>query len=73
MDGHTQTLLGAELTGAQLSFRYLGADGFLKVVRLQVQGENLQGEILGPFGMVEVPVPNVKVLGQRLGNRLGQR
>lgn len=73
MDGHTQTLLGAELTGAQLSFRYLGADGFLKVVRLQVQGENLQGEIMGPFGMVEVPVPSAKVLGQRLGNRLGQR
>jgi SAM-dependent methyltransferase len=73
IQGQTQTLLGAELQGSQLSFRYLGADGFLKVVRLQVQGENLQGEILGPFGMVEVPVPNVKVLGQRVGNRLGQR
>ena len=73
MDGHTQTLLGAELTGAQLSFRYLGADGFLKGVRLQVQGDSLKGEILGPYGMVEVPVPTVKVIGQRIDQRIGQR
>jgi len=66
VDGRIQTLLGAELQGAQLSFRYVDAEGFLKVVRLQVDGERMSGEILGPYGMVEVPVPNATVLGQRL-------
>jgi len=53
--GQTQTLLGARLEGADLHFSF-------------VQGATLQGEVIGPYGMVDIPPDVVKVAGQRLGD-----
>ena len=67
LQSRTQPLLGAELQGESLRFRYVDDEGALKVVSVRVIGSTLQGEILGPYGMVEVPVPPIAVGGRRLG------
>ena len=66
--GQAQTLLGARLEGADLHFSFVQADGLLKSVKARVQGATLQGEVIGPYGMVDIPPDVVKVAGQRLGD-----
>lgn len=66
IDGRTQPLLGAELVGAEVRFRYLDTQGMLKVVRGHVKGPQFLGQVLGPYGMVEAPVPVTEVQGRRL-------
>ena len=66
--GQTQTLLGARLHGADLHFSFVQADGLLKAVQARVQGASLQGEVVGPYGMVEIQPEVVKIVGQRLGD-----
>lgn len=66
--GQTQTLLGARLHGADLHFSFVQADGQLKAVQARVQGASLQGEVVGPYGMVDIQPEVVKVTGQRLGD-----
>jgi hypothetical protein len=61
-----QPLLGARMDGAQLHFSYVNTDGLLQAVQLQVQGQTLSGELVGPYGMVEVQTERVKVMGQRV-------
>jgi hypothetical protein len=61
-----QPLLGARMDGAHLHFSYVNTDGQLQVVQLQVQGQTLSGELVGPYGMVEVQTERVKVMGQRV-------
>jgi hypothetical protein len=61
-----QPLLGARMDGAQLHFSYVNNDGLLQAAQLQVQGQSLSGELVGPYGMVEVQPELVKVLGQRI-------
>jgi protein-L-isoaspartate O-methyltransferase len=63
-----QPLLGARMDGAQLHFSYLNAEGLLQAAKLQVQGQTLNGELVGPYGMVEVQPDVVKVAGQRVGD-----
>lgn len=63
-----QPLLGARMDGAQLHFSYLNAEGLLQAAKLQVQGQTLNGELVGPYGMVEVQPDVVKVVGQRVGD-----
>jgi hypothetical protein len=63
-----QPLLGARIDGADLHFSFVQADGQLQAAKLQVQGQTLNGELVGPYGMVEVTPEVVKVTGQRLGN-----
>jgi protein-L-isoaspartate O-methyltransferase len=63
-----QPLLGARMDGAQLHFSFVNAEGLLQAAKLQVQGQTLNGELVGPYGMVEVQPEVVKVLGQRVGN-----
>jgi hypothetical protein len=46
----------------------VNAEGLLQAAKLQVQGQTLNGELVGPYGMVEVQPEVVKVLGQRVGN-----
>ena len=60
-----QPLLGARLEGAQLHFSFVNADGLLNAVRLDVNGRSIAGEVVGPYGMVEVQPEPVKVSGQR--------
>jgi hypothetical protein len=66
--GQTQTLLGARLQGADLHFSFVQADGQLKAVQARVQGASLQGEVVGPYGMVDIQPEVVKVTGQRVGD-----
>jgi hypothetical protein len=66
--GQTQTLLGARLHGADLHFSFVQADGQLKAVQARVQGASLQGEVVGPYGMVDIQPEVVKVTGQRVGD-----
>jgi len=61
-----QPLLGARMDGAHLHFSYVNTDGQLQAVQLQVQGQTLSGELVGPYGMVEVQTERVKVMGQRV-------
>lgn len=63
-----QPLLGARMDGAQLHFSYVNPDGLLQAAKLQVQGQTLNGELVGPYGMVDVPPEVVKVVGQRVGD-----
>lgn len=66
--GQAQTLLGARLDGADLHFSFVQADGLLKSVKARVQGASLQGEVIGPYGMVDILPEVVKIAGQRLGD-----
>ncbi len=66
--GQTQPLLGARLHGADLHFSFVQADGQLQAVQARVQGASLQGELVGPYGMVDVKPDVVNVTGQRLGD-----
>jgi hypothetical protein len=66
--GQTQILLGVRLHGAELHFSFVQADGQLKAVQARVQGASLQGEVVGPYGMVDVQPDVVNVTGQRLGD-----
>ena len=63
-----QPVLGARIDGADLHFSFINAEGQLQAAKLQVQGQTLAGELVGPYGMVEVQPEVVKVLGQRIGN-----
>ena len=67
VDGRAQPLLGAELVGSEVTFRYLDVQGMLKVVRGHVKGSQFLGQVLGPYGMVDVPAPAIEVQGRRLG------
>jgi len=63
-----QPLLGVRIEGVQLHLSFVNADGLLQAAKLQVQGQTLAGELLGPYGMVEVQPDVVKVFGQRLAD-----
>jgi protein-L-isoaspartate O-methyltransferase len=60
----TQQVLGARLDGARLYFSFINADGQLKAVQAQLQGASLTGEVLGPYGMVDMQPEIVKISGQ---------
>jgi hypothetical protein len=66
LDGQVQTLLGARMDGADLHFSFVNAEGQLKSVKVQVNGPTLEGEVTGPYGMVELPPEVVKISGRRL-------
>ena len=63
-----QPLLGARIDGAQLHFSFINADGQLQAAKLQVHGQTLAGELVGPYGMIEVQPEVVKVSGQRVAD-----
>jgi hypothetical protein len=68
LGGQMQTLLGARVEGADLHFSFVNAEGQLKSVKAQVNGTALQGQVTGPYGMVEVQPEVVKISGRRLGD-----
>ena len=63
-----QPLLGARIDGADLHFSFVNAEGHLQPVKLRVMGRAMEGELTGPYGMVEVQPEVVKVSGQRVGD-----
>jgi len=66
--GQTQTLLGARVEGADLHFSFVNAEGQLQSVKARVKGTALQGEVTGPYGMVETQPEVVNISGRRLGD-----
>lgn len=64
----TQPLLGARIDGADLHFSFVNAEGQLQAVKLRVKGQAMEGELTGPYGMVEVQPEVVKVSGRRIGD-----
>jgi hypothetical protein len=66
LGGQVHTLLGASVDGVDLHFSFVDAQGLLKSVKTQVNGETLQGEVSGPYGLVDFPQVPVKVSGRRL-------
>jgi hypothetical protein len=65
MRGKTQNVLGARMEGAMLHFSFINEDGLLKSVKALVNGNALSGEVTGPYGMVDIAPPIVKVEGRR--------
>jgi len=65
LQGKTQNLLGARMEGAALHFSFINADGLLKAVKVFVNGHMLTGEVIGPYGMVEMQVAPVRLEGRR--------
>jgi hypothetical protein len=63
--GKTQTLVGARIEGATLHFSFINEDGLLKAVKVLVNGNALSGEVTGPYGMVDIQPPAVKLEGRR--------
>ena len=63
--GRLQNLLGVRLEGAHLHFSYLNNDGQLKSVKVQIEGERMLGEVVGPYGMHDIQALPVKLAGRR--------
>jgi hypothetical protein len=53
------------MEGAMLHFSFINEDGLLKSVKALVNGNALSGEVTGPYGMVDIAPPIVKVEGRR--------
>jgi SAM-dependent methyltransferase len=69
IDGRTLPLLSPAIEGDRLSLRYVDASNLLKAVRLTVQADRLEGEMVPPYGMVESIVERIAVRGQRTGSK----
>ena len=57
--------MGARIEGATLHFSFINEDGLLKAVKVLVNGNALSGEVTGPYGMVDIQPPPVKLEGRR--------
>lgn len=66
LNGHRQSLLGANLRGDALEFRFIDGTGLLQAARVQIRGDELSGHLDAPYGMVEIPVSPGRVQGQRV-------
>jgi hypothetical protein len=66
LNGREQNLLGVRLNGDQLHFSYLNSHGQLKSVKAMIKGAHLTGEVVGPYGMVEIQPQVVRIEGRRL-------
>jgi len=64
----TQPVLGARMDGADVHFSFVNAAGQLQAVKIRVDGLAFSGELLGPYGMVELQPEVQKVTGQRVGD-----
>ncbi len=64
--GGSQPLLGPELDGPWLTFRFIEESGLMQAVRVRVDGERLEGRIVPPYGMVDGVPAVYSVTGRRL-------
>lgn len=69
IDGRALPLLSPAIEGDSLSLRYVDASNLLKAVRLTVQADRLEGEMVPPYGMVESIVERIAVRGRRTGGK----
>jgi len=66
IDGRSAPLFAPSIDGARLEFRFVDSSDLLKTVRLQVSGNDLEGDIAPPHGMLENPPERYVVRGRRL-------
>ena len=63
--GKKQALLGTRIEGNVLYFSFLNAQDELKHVRATVDDKHWTGEIVAPYGMVELILPTQKITATR--------
>lgn len=68
VNGKSQSVLGPELRGTELRFRFRDDDGVLRSARVQIAGETMRGVILANPGQVDIPVPVRGLAGRRISN-----
>jgi hypothetical protein len=65
IDGRTAPVFAPSIEGARLEFRFVDSADALKTVRLQVSGNELEGDVAPPHGMLENPPERHIVRGRR--------
>jgi hypothetical protein len=68
VDGKKQVLLGARIEGNVLHFSFLNAQDELKHVKAFIDNNQWTGEVVAPYGMVELKLPAQKVTAVRCVN-----
>lgn len=68
VDGKKQVLLGTRIEGNVLHFSFLNAQDELKHVKAFVDNYQLTGEVVAPYGMVELRLPTQKITALRSVN-----
>ena len=68
VDGKKQVLLGARIEGNVLHFSFLNAQDELKHVQASIDNNQWMGEVVAPYGMVELKLPAQKVTAVRSVN-----
>jgi hypothetical protein len=68
VDGKKQVLLGTRIEGNVLHFSFLNAQDELKHVKAFVDNYQLTGEVVAPYGMVELRLPTQKITARRSVN-----
>ena len=63
--GKQQTLLGASIHGNALHFSFVNSEGQLKSVKAQIKDDALTGEVVGPYGMLDIQPLPVNIEGRR--------
>lgn len=63
--GKQQSLLGARVHGNALHFSFVNSEGQLKSVNAQINGDAMTGEVVGPYGMLDVQPLPVNIEGRR--------
>lgn len=63
--GKQQTLLGARIHGDALHFSFVNAEGQLKSVKAHIHGDAMTGEVVGPYGMLDIQPLPVNIEGRR--------
>jgi hypothetical protein len=68
VDGKKQVLLGARIEGNVLHFSFLNAQDELKHVKAFIDNNQWTGEVVAPYGMVELKLPAQKITAVRSVN-----
>lgn len=63
--GRAQPLLSPSVEGSRLTLRYIDESGALQALSLDARGEQLEGEVVPPYGMLEQPRDAIRVRGIR--------
>jgi hypothetical protein len=68
VDGKKQVLLGTRLEGDVIHFSFLNAQNELKHVKASIDNNQWTGEVVAPYGMVELKLPTQKITAVRSVN-----
>jgi SAM-dependent methyltransferase len=65
-DGRSRALLGPEIDGTSLTFRFVDDSGLMQAVKGELDGDRFQGRIVPPYGMVDGVPAIYRVSGRRV-------